>query len=520
MGNMRNALAWMSSLAVGVAVVAFIGWWQQRPKDFFSSDQITFRGEESFPVVPHCATPQFGEIRYTASAWVTADWARHLGVDMALQVARAHERFVLGFFNYDPVGKQVARIFPLDGKSLRILSVRAAPYPHAVDFDGPQGDTLRFPPSLRKPRALKAGSPAQEIRYEARLQALSCGGTGVLDLPLDLPADPFLAYWMVPPRGRVEASFETQTARINPCADPQMVDLRDPVHFWYVWAPNRRGSCREWTTVGAQTRRVLASFTPRPALPATLSFSHLQARPVWQVGFIWGLGDNSRSATAQMPMVHELYRGWEQEGFRPDAEARRRLWERYKAAGHTVWAGMQQLQGLVEITTDTTFHASFNADSLLVEVRGRLNNSDRPLHVRFFIGSTDQAGGKPGHWDFTRQSLARDDLVFYVGHAGMGENMNLAYLHPLARGPDYQLLGLITCYSTNYYGRRYLEAREGQTTDLLRVGSGRYPYLVPLATLAYLDGQAAGKQVSWQRALARVVAPDEIVLVERVASRD
>ena len=47
------------------------------------------------------------------------------------------------------------------------------------------------------------------------------------------------------------------------------------------------------------------------------------------------------------------------------------------------------------------------------------------------------------------------------------------------------------------------------------MGSGHYPYLVPLATLSFLDAVAAGINVSLERAFSRVLEPDEVVLIER-----
>jgi hypothetical protein len=95
--------------------------------------------------------------------------------------------------------------------------------------------------------------------------------------------------------------------------------------------------------------------------------------------------------------------------------------------------------------------------------------------------------------------LENADLIFYVAHSGHGLNfdfkkimnelkMSEAEFQKGINKNPYQMLGIISCFSSTDHFNEYFNYRDdSNTSDLIIMDTEGYPYLSPISFVRYLD---------------------------------
>jgi hypothetical protein len=486
-----------------------------RSEYYFSPDKITFKGSESLPMATNCADMSTGELSYQSEVIILDSFARHLGEGFAKIAATAQWQYAMGYFNLDPSARNDTRVLMLAGSEIEVIDKTQIPYPASISIDWLPDDKKKYPLRFHQSTRVFAGERSWRIRYRSKFSVLLCGKPTSMLVHMKLPVDPYLAYWYVPAADRVETTYKTKTGKVNPCANPQMLDLEAPSHYWYAWSPSERGTCRR--LLKKNLRDVAARFTQGIVTSSPVSFSHLASVPQLRMDLIWGFMNNKKSLLAQVEESKSLISEYGSYGFEPSIGEIAQIRKKLPGLEPSAWLAVEQIRHFKGLTKNFLFKVNSTPLSHVITAEGILLQTDKPVVLRLFIGSTDEASGNATHWEFLRRGLVESDVIFYVGHAGMGLNMNLDrfVLSGEMRARPYQFLGIVSCYSTNYFGRDFLNNRKGLESHLLRVGTGKYPYLIPMAVLSFIDAYLAGLPVSLDRALARTLAPEEVVLFER-----
>jgi hypothetical protein len=391
----------------------------------------------------------------------------------------------------------------------------------------------------------RADDAALAADYELRFKLAICGrgqdpGT---ELHVPLPPDPWLAYWYVPAERHRPLRYYRERAVTNPCADNDFADLPHPYYYWYDWLPTRHGrdddggrfDCRRWLHAGvdydyfavalehtgranhdfSRLRREL-SATPEAPLRATILVGAVD-HSVTDLGLAgWQklIGDGLAGALNQR------------------TTAARKQWAEHPPRERGTAAFLELLAQLAEVLAIDGHSSTLEDGNLLVEVRGRLRKSNRPMCVRAYLGMTDVFGPQPpNHWPIVRRALAEDHLIVYWGHSGIGENLRLTQvennLHvthaqlqsELERSP-LRLVAFISCYSYMYFGQDLLEAgaqRHGGGVFLFTGMEHSERESGPLAVLDLVDRVLAPDNPAGRLERLPMLGDDEFWLVKEVA---
>ena len=370
--------------------------------------------------------------------------------------------------------------------AITILDTSAGVYGRELVLDWKQSDPRLVVDDDYTLRAVRRGytkatDAALIVDFEARFSLVLCDGPRAAESTLEvpLPADPWLLYWHVPAAHRRLMRYFDETAVTNPCSDDDFADLPHPFYYWYDWQPGRHGpdaagkefDCTKWLHAGVDyfPRTVHLTRTAEPQA----DFANLRQQ-------LAPKGDQPLRATV---LIGVLDHGWKDLAF---ARAASEIGARGDGATlvqrTTAMLGGSRplergtgfflafLRDLREIASVNSFSTMLEGGYLGVTVEGKLKKSGRPIAVSAWVGPTDVFGPTPpGHWQILRRALARDEIILYAGHSGIGENFRLANIEKklsvahadlsaeIARAP-FHVIAFLSCYSYMYFGEDLIAA--------------------------------------------------------------
>lgn len=495
---------------------------------------------ELFP----CAGPS-SEYRLSFDGELALD-RRLLGANTAndalvTQAIREQVKYAAASLRFDAGARSLGDFYvSVIPESIERIQTRPGRYPLELAIDDvPHIDTIPYVASALQAGQTRSDDPAMLVSYHATLKAGAClkDPQGRLPAAVDLPADPYLAFWMVPKEGRRRIRYEKATQLTNPCADSELADLRFPSFYFYVWDPHRIGHDAENHSFACGTRlregrefsarplrwektpsrgfsTPLAELVSRPADPLHVSVFLGTYQP-WTVPLdiaaiysrlVRPGSDLSQTATAML-LDHSLPPAWD---------------------GGTRYLVdfLRQIRNVLIIDRESAVKGEH---SILFSFDGRLWRSKRKVELRVFFGQTSEdARGGGAHWKELAKSLEQSDLVFYIGHSGMGHNLDLTTLADRThyslggkRRPSYQLIGLITCRGFEEYIETWATAlKNTRRTDLLAMTSAQGAvHRVPLAALSYLDRLSVGETARFDEMIEHSIPEDAIPVTQWVLKR-
>ncbi len=381
-------------------------------------------------------------------------------------------------------------------------------------------------------RAVKLGKtqatdPGIRAEYSATVRVVACAPGGAQVQPtvqLALPLDPYLFYWAVAPENRRPIHWRQSSFRVNPCADPEIADLPNPMAFWYFWNPAQTGNDADGkpfacaTLLPAENNYVtlaghLSHATPATSHGGVFAFERLPKSRAVRATALWGIID-PKAATLPIKELTDVLQKLTPEKFTTGisalltrlgfgAEKRGRL---DTDRGSVYFADF--LRGLPAVLKIERLAAHQEKDSLILELQGKLLTSARELSLKIFFGPTDVLSKPdPQHWTTLATALAKDDLIFYNGHSGLGENTSVKNILAAApqispdtlTGPAYQLVAFLSCYSYSYFGGDLValrtHSRQPGTTDVVYTGSEFTSERGVLGLLDFLDRSLSAKHL-------------------------
>jgi hypothetical protein len=343
-------------------------------------------------------------------------------------------------------------------------------------------------------RAVQAGKVSSEdaavrVDYSVDFGMAMCapprGNLSTLEVPL--PLDPWLFYWWVPRSQHRPMRYFQKKAVTNPCADDDFADLPHPIYFWYDWFPDRHGpddtgqpfDCRNLLKPGRDYFTHSLKF--RKTGEANGDFSTLRrefsGKEPLRVTAIFGVMDHPVTQPDVTGLAAELAPG--QPLTRRVSAALQRPQPHERAANLM----LNLLWGL-RVVMDLGSHAVEVADgNLLITLHGTLKRSGRAVDMRVHYGLSNVFGPvPPTHWKEARHALTQQQVILYVGHSGIGENLRLsrieenlhldhaAWAQEIASSP-YQLVAFLSCYSYMYFGQDMLDLGS-RGRDFVHTGVG------------------------------------------------
>ena len=467
-------------------------------------------------------------------------------IESAIQVQLRH---LVGFLKHDSKTLQEGRFLPSAvPPKIEIQKKMILPYGQDLTLDALEDSHAGAYQKAATTRGKTSKlDEAIEVHYQARLKILACMKEGK-PLPQHLqvlfPYDPYLSYWAVPASERRPFGWEERRMKINPCASPEMVNLKLPSYYWYAYNPRarqkdaegREGVCEDLLTPGVSHQEALASLTLLPPNPNPIDLSDL-----WQ-------GKTSLQGTLivgplqpwTIPTERDIeYLSTRFQGSQTDLETLAKDMKNEigtqltKKYDYALGVLLDSLIGWSRILQDTRYTSKKEGGALLIEIQGRLIQSGKPLKLGVFYGRTEAGdpSQSPTHFNHLWKSVKTEDFLFYLGHAGMGNNFSFKQMaqslkisektlsEGLRRRSNF-LIGLLTCDSYSYFLNDFLRARhtsstapEGKTLTLQMASSLGRPHLPP-AILRHIDQRWAGQDAPLHRAFANTTWPGDLFVVE------
>jgi hypothetical protein len=444
---------------------------------------------------------------------------------------RQQVRYLWGYLHNDPRSKRDMKVVLWSAPpEVEILRKQDADYGYDLTLDWPKEQTLV--PELRitdaytkravDKGAIGRGARALTAEYRARFKLALCrnGGPKGGQLSAPLPPDPWLAHWHVPAAERRKLTYFRESAITNPCVDDDYADLPHPIYHWYDWMPYRDDKdangrpiqCRKLLKEGVDYFTRTAKLSPLPT--SGPDFRQLQAglgeeKGPLRVTLIIGVHNHDWQNPDYPGLLAEL------SGGDPAAQALAAL-ARPKLRERGTQELLAVLRDLPEITASAAANPAaerrmtghMEGDYLVLEVQAVLRHSGRPLRLRLVHGLTDVLGPTPPrHWPLAKQALAQEQVVIYVGHSGVGENMRLSRIAAGSGGPreqvladvaaaPYQLVAFLSCYSYMYFGLDLIEVEASKTSPRREFVFTGTPFSDgdrgSLAVLDFVDSLLAG----------------------------
>jgi hypothetical protein len=501
---------------------------------FFSTPSKTI---ETFPIRANCLSHLDGTLTIKGAFKVHDSISAHLNLksDQWKPAILKHIQYSNGFFNYNKDAIKDFKFYLMGDPIISDVVEHSTVYGRDLIIDKNVSENFSlYPNDLFKKKKINANDKATTISYTAKVPVIKCADKSRDDskIRLLLPTDPYLAYWFVPSEKRRDIGYAGTSAIINPCADAEMADLKFPSMYWYVWNPEAYGhardakdfKCKNLLKTGRDYQEIQATFTETKKTPLDLNFSALIQKKAWNIKIIFGFLDS-----------HRFNKTDDIEAILTSNKDLRIIAAKYlepkilavnKAMEPSVWALLETIKSLASFAEFTKMNVRPEEGHFIIELAGTLKESLAPFNIEIFLGPTSQ-GAKALHWKFLSKALKSSDMIFYIGHSGMGANVNLEAMKDALKMSEtefshlfqkpYQLFSITGCFSTNYYSTEYMLARkkEGTISDLILTGSREYLFFMPLQILAYLDLVKAKRPTSLINTLSFGLKKNEIVTMDR-----
>jgi hypothetical protein len=469
------------------------------------SEKPEARNPNIFPVYANCANPQEGTLEIESEALVNERFYEALNLkENPKEVALAQLRHLRAQYFYNEIAHD--QIYVREVKKVEVRDVSKASLPKDIIFDDDRNVLVTFKPQ-ELPFTFKKGSPAYKVSYKAQVDAVLCGGLDFDDLRPILPIEPYLTYWSLKPSQRLEMTDTRNKAVLNPCSSWRMVYENKPEHHWYFYRPRRKGKstsgekfdCTQLLVEGEDVLYPDYDFVANSKTQKPIDYSQLISKDVIKVDFIYGLingGDRFKVyQQVKSILAKELKRIPENER---QLLARSKKFESVKqeATSRSVYQLFYHLNQVMNLKEPKINEQD---KSIVIHTEGEFKKSKKKLKLRVFYGITDAYTGELPHAKFTYDSLENADLIFYVAHSGHGLNfdfkkimnelkMSEAEFQKGINKNPYQMLGIISCFSSTDHFNEYFNYRDdSNTSDLIIMDTEGYPYLSPISFVRYLD---------------------------------
>lgn len=484
------------------------------------------QSKDVFPAFSGCRDGLKGHLNFNGKLKVTDQFYRYYKLNAEPTVAvKAQTRFLLGYLNYQTSSS--IKIIPLNGENIKILGVKQTSYGRDLIIPPFKDDATLYPFDIFKENNFLKSTKAWEISYEAKIPAVMCDQKkkNIVSVPISVPLDPYLAYWLVPVKERRTISFFGKTENINPCSYGLMTHMVHPSMYWYAWKPENHGenfNCKKLLESGKDYLSLKAEFRPELSVEEPVQFEKLRALDKINISILFGqvaYGD------AKVSLVHakKLLSQYKSLSDITPQSLDPKTQKLIDPSVYVFLTFYKELKKLSNISKETL---DFNDDHLIIQIDGKLKLSHKDFSIKFFIGPTGKRN--PKHFSFLKDAFTESDLIYYVGHSGMGYDMDFESmkshlklsnneLDRILNKKSYQMLGIISCYSTFYYGTQYANIRKkpDHVTDVVLVSIGTFPFKIPLGLISYLDGKLVSRDLHFDGHLAPYLEAGEAVILNR-----
>jgi len=429
-------------------------------------------------------------------------------------------RFVSGFTNAQENKTNFKFITVFDDPEIEIQHIQDRSYGIEMAVDRIQGDEFDSPDYVKKAIQrgfTKAEDAALEVTYKAQIRVAFCAPSlKVSHEDIPLPYDPYLALWMTPANQRRPTKYHSVISTTTPCADPEMADLMAPKFYWYTWQPENSG--KDLNSKNFDCHEILKEGTHYEKVNAILLSEKANSKP-YNWGKMFTKYPSSLSASfifgTLLPRAFKLNIEEMRSKLTVSNDISKNAEDFYKelvvnpySRDPGVFVVLQFLSNLSKTFVLKNQVVNSNQHHISMVLSGELKESKVPMKLNIYFGMiADEPNLVSDHWSYLWKGLKSDEILFYTGHAGMGENLNFDTMksHLKLSNSEFkngistvanQFIALISCYGYSYYSGEFLKSRslsQHLKTEIMTTGAATNPHWLSSTYLKYLDDLFAGQ---------------------------
>ena len=469
---------------------------------------------ETLPFAVNCSNLKVGMLRFSGRVLVHDHWIRKFDLSHHPELAVEQQlKFLAGDIHFGSLSQLKTKLILLNEHRVLIKKINTQSY----------GKNLLITPDANQVGLeIKSPDAALSIEYEAE-QSIAICGNELEKLSIDLPVDPYTAFWLVPKPEWRPFIFLKQREVVNPCANSEIVSAPHASGYPFLWLPRAEGidangaafQCDQWLHQGIEYQTANGSFSPELANSKKLRLTEVEKLPELNMALFFGLvsgGDEEKSLDAAKTFFLN-HKGDLFTIIESERHATSQIKEKQDAS---VFAALYFLHQLCTLATLDHFEVESSQKVLTIHAQATLKTTKKKLHINIHIASTNYS------YDWQKRPLLQEmqdsQFIFYIGHSAIGENLDWSRVSAgFPKKQNYQMIGVISCYSTAFYPSYYEKYRaiEKLKTDLLLVDLVSYRYLLPLGILSYLDHVEVPGHATLAQELSKFVSGTEIVLWQR-----
>jgi hypothetical protein len=328
-------------------------------------------------------------------------------------------------------------------------------------------------------RALTRGHVDQSdhallIHYQSKILIADCSPNGLVPSQILLPRDPYLSLWIEDKVKRKPRSFGPyKLDHVSNCSSREIVLFGNYDVNWYFWSPvsNGKGECQRDDNK-MYSPKIAAVNEVEKIEPIHKTFFKSQSL---KVAAIFGIVDQSElfvkndflfikksvaDAFNHCKKLNSVPACLTQWSDLTKAQSNKKY---YEPGAFHFFNYLKYLNTLVRIDKVSVTDVDVNSNEVYLKVSGKLIDSNTPIELVSYYGKTTLDYGprvSKLYLKLLRDSFQEFDSISYVGHAGLGQNLNMRTLNKFW-GEDKLTqvsrtkplwLGIYNCEAFSYFG--------------------------------------------------------------------
>jgi hypothetical protein len=362
---------------------------------------------------------------------------------------------------------------------------------------------------LLEQKNIPTGEELVRVRYEQPVHVYVCRDKKSVEkvlakIKLQAPADPWLAHWSTAKGNFQDVKWNQSEFKIPPFFDSEYADIPHPELAWYFWNPQHKGKTKSGRAYSAaqytkQNKQLATAFLQteehiklKSGNKFKNSFFKSDKKEILAT-VIFGVTE-PKSKQLEIKKIFENKQVGNADAWKAVNENFLK-WNSTKEIDPGSLFATGFLTNMHEFLNEESLSYTYKESESLIEFKGFLKQSGKAVRINFYFGPTDVlAGHAPQHWSAAYHGLVNDDLVFYIGHSGLGENFKWANIlqNVQARTPAAELkkhnriVGIFSCYSANYFEQDLSSFLTGESA-LILTGSSYTSARGPVGILKWVD---------------------------------
>ncbi|MDO9183537.1 MAG: hypothetical protein Q7U04_14070 [Bacteriovorax sp.] len=321
---------------------------------------------------------------------------------------------------------------------------------------------------------VKATDDALLIQYQIELLIADCSPLKYNSYDkILLPYDPYLSLWLEDKSKRKPREFGPEKiSAISDCSSNEIVLFGNADVSWFFWDPK----CQlESSKVYKPDFKLIKKIVSSNVLDKSFFNKNKNKNKKASFSAVFGIVNQSDffhenkfekiksftfetlNACKNKKIVSECLPLWD--GILGAQENNKY----YEPGAYNFFLFLKYINTLVKIESIEHLDESKNQNEIILKIKGQLIDSITPVDIAVYFGKTTLDYGpkvSSNYLRFLHNAFSDNDVISYVGHAGLGQNLKMSVLNklwqqeklaPISRQTPLWL-GIYNCEAFSYFG--------------------------------------------------------------------